>query len=263
MPPIVETATAVAKAGLTVAKEAAKEVVKDTAKEATKKVLRETSHKLTDASKEVAKKNMETSQKISEYAKQYRSGDSKSIAQKLETARKNPETRRALFNALESDSKLKGTLNEQERIADFKNHCSNLRTEVYSTDGKNRIDILGETKTPIRFTELCCNDRQGLYTKNILLPKGEAFAYECKDGSLNYLKTDLPHIAQQVKAGRELSGGQSFLQITPKVFNELKAIPLAEQKSFVDTFQKQGGRLVVDGTSSQIRTKSIREALKN
>lgn len=241
MAPIAETAIAVAEKAAEVVKESAKVTLKASVKEATNKTP------------EIAKK-------VTSYANQYLSGERTSILKKIESAKTNPETRRALFNDMFSDGKLKGTFNELERIADYKPHCSELHAEVPYE--KNRIDINAKTKTPINFTELRFDKRRGIYTKNFKIPREKWFSCECKDGKLAYLMGDKKHILGQTLAGKELSGDFSLLQITPKNFEELKKLEFAIQEEFLKPYTDAGVRVIIDGTPDKERIMAVREALK-
>lgn len=248
-------------------------VIKDVAgvlaKETGKEIVREVLEILREEGIEYAREKIDeiksAKKRIEDYSEMY--SESSLIRDELEIAKSNPDTRRALLARIESDGKgntikensLKGRMNEKERIADLAPYA-NIETEkVYK---RNRVDIIGEARQPIGFTEL--KDRpDGIYLKDMYINKGESFAMECKDGDLRYLQNNLKDIRSQVIAGKELSKGKSLLQITPENFRDLKEMPIEKQREFLNKINDAGGQVIIMGTDPKTRIKAAKKAMKS
>ena len=245
--------------------------VKELVKEATIPAMNEVSinalkesvqQSIQEGVKKVSDINM---QNATNYAQQYL--ENKGIREKLSIANRNPEVRGALLNMLDGsgvgngpESKLKGALNECERFADLKSFAD-IKKEI--PFGNNRIDLLCDSQKPIKFTGLSLNERNGVYLKDFNIRPNQKFAIECKDGDFTkYILKELPHILEQVKAGKELSGGISLLQLTPRNFEALKGLPIDMQKDFFQKITDAGGKVIVCGTDSSTRMQAIMTAMK-
>ena len=255
---IIEPSTAIFKTVM----EAAKDVIVPNLKEASINFLKEGTRQCIQ---ETGKEALKTKAQDYDYAQQYI--ENKWICEKLSVAKRNPEASRALLNLLDGsgagsgpESKFKGTLNECERIADLKAFSDKVRKETKV--GDNRVDIFCDPQKPIRLTGISFNERNGVYLKNFIIKPNQKFALECKDGDfIKYIRTDLPHILEQVKAGKELSGDTSLLQLTSKNFDDIKKLPIEEQKSFFQQVTDAGGKIIISETDPFVRILAIRKAM--
>lgn len=232
------------------AKEAMMETTKQAIKEAGQRALRETTKAMSEVGKESARK---FSQHIRECAKFSPKEQGSQNYLKIQTARENPETLPAFFNSIESDSHLKGWLNEHEMETALKPYGT---VETQISHNNNRVDMRVTLKKPIRFQELGVQGGK-LVSKETTIPSGKTIACECKDGAPSYIVGDIKHIAEQVRAGSQIAD-ESILQISPQLESYWETHP-EQAKEVMDTIKSKApnARFVRAGMSPERRAQYL------
>ena len=229
-----------------IAKEAVKETTKQAVKEAGTRALKETTKAMSEVGKEAVRKLSQHIRECANFSPKERTSQN---YLKIQTAKENPETLPAFFNGIESDSHLKGWLNEHEIETALKPYGT---VETQIPYGNNRVDMRVKLEKPMRVQELSMRGEK-LVSKETIIPSGKTVAFECKDGGISYIAGDIKHIAGQVQAGSQIAD-ESILQITPKLETHWKAHP-EQAKEVIEAIKSQAfnARLVKTGMTPERR----------